>query len=260
MTHTPKALVTGASSGIGAAYATGLAARGYDLVLVARDLSKLEEVASDLQSRHRIVVHCVSADLTLAQDLEKVEAILSMDTGISVLVNNAGVSSGVAFTELTPAQVDQMVALNILAVTRIALAAGRRFSEAGHGAVVNISSVTALLPERFEPVYLATKAYILSLSQAMHASLSGQGVRVQVVLPGVTRTRIWGEALENVPTEMIMEADTLVMAALAGLDAAELVTIPSLADTGYWDDFERARARMAPYLSLSVPAERYLPK
>lgn len=252
-----KALVTGASSGIGAAYAAQLAARGHPLVLVARDEARLTALASGLANEHGVAVDVLPADLARPAGLEAVEARLSRDREITWLVNNAGISAGGRFTSLTVGQVDQMVALNVLAVTRLALAAARRFAETGGGTIINISSVTALLPERFEPVYLATKAYVLSLSQAMHGSLAGQGVRIQAVLPGVTRTRIWGESLENVPAEMIMEADTLVMAALAGLEAGERVTIPSLGDLTYWDNYERARTQLAPYLSLRLPADRY---
>jgi short-subunit dehydrogenase len=150
-----------------------------------------------------------------------------------------------------------MIQLNSVAATRLALAAAEAFAAQGHGTIVNMGSVTSLLPERFNGVYAATKAYLLTLSQSLAQELAPRGVRVQAVLPGVTRTPIWehsGMAAESLPAEMIME---VVDAALAGLDQGETVTIPSLPDAAEWDAYSAQRLALGPNLSHSRPAARY---
>jgi len=115
-----------------------------------------------------------------------------------------------------------------------------------------------LMPEAFTSVYPATKAFVLAFSEAIAAELSPRGVRVQAVLPGITRTAIWEkESLENIPPEMIMEVDEMVDAALAGLDIGEAVTIPALPDIAGWDAFVAARTALRPSLSLAHAAPRY---
>lgn len=257
-----KALITGASSGIGATYADRLAGRGYALVLVARNRERLHDLATRLEREANARVEIVVADLTEPTHLAKVEDLLRRDAEIHLLVNNAGISNGGAFISTPREQIDSIIALNVLAVTRLAAAASARFAQQGSGTIINISSVTALIPEAFEPIYLATKAFVLALSQAMQRELAGQGVHVQVVLPGATRTEIWersGRKLEDLPAEILMDVGDMVDAALAGLDMGETVTIPSLPDTADWDAFTQARLRLGPKLSLSKPASRYAP-
>lgn len=255
-----KAMVTGASSGIGATYAERLAWRGYDLVLVARNRERLQELADRLASASKVNIELLPADLAEPAQLASVEQRLREDTDIDLLINNAGISNGGTFTTASREQIDAIVALNVLAVTRLAAAAGSRFAQQGAGTVVNIGSVTALLPEQFEPIYLATKAYVLALSQAIQRELAPAGVRVQAVLPGATRTEIWersGRKLEELPQEILMNVDDMVDAALAGLDMGETVTIPSLPDPADWQAFTQARLKLAPNLSRSRPADRY---
>lgn len=126
--------------------------------------------------------------------------------------------------------------------------------------MINIASIVALSPELLNGSYSGTKAYVLNLSQSLHHELGDKGVQVQAVLPGAIRTEFWdvaGMPVSNLPQEMVMSADDLVDAALAGLDARELVTIPSLPDAGDWQRFEAARREMVPKLSRARPAERY---
>ena len=254
------ALVTGASSGIGATYAERLARRGHDLVLVARDLSRLEALAGQLSLKHGVRVEIVVADLNQREDLAAVETQLRGDERISMLINNAGVAVNGPLLEADPAKLEAMIQLNSVVATRLALAAAEAFAAQGHGTIVNMGSVTSLLPERFNGVYAATKAYLLTLSQSLAQELAPRGVRVQAVLPGVTRTPIWehsGMAAESLPAEMIMEVGDMVDAALAGLDQGETVTIPSLPDAAEWDAYTAQRLALGPNLSHSRPAARY---
>ena len=254
------ALVTGASSGIGAIYAQRLAARGFDLLLVARDLERLEAAASALRDAHGVQVEVLKADLTQKDDVLKLEQRLRSDSSISLLLNNAGVAADGLLANADLDQLERMIQLNITAVTRLASAAAAGFAKAGRGTIINIASVVALFPERFNATYSASKAYVLSLTQSLNAELDGTGVKVQAVLPGVTRTEIWersGIDASQIPAEMVMEAGEMVDAALAGLDQGELVTIPSLPNAGDWDAFVAARLVMAPNLSKSKAAARY---
>jgi short-subunit dehydrogenase len=254
------ALVTGASSGIGAVYARRLAARGFDLLLVARDLQRLEEAASKLRDEYSVQVEVLKADLTQKDDVLKLEQRLRSDSSISLLLNNAGVAADGLLANADIYQLEQLIQLNVTAVTRLASAAAASFAKAGRGTIINIASVVALFPERFNATYSASKAYVLSLTQSLNAELDGTGVRLQAVLPGVTRTEIWersGIDATQIPAEMVMEAGEMVDAALSGLDQGELVTIPSLPDAGDWDKFVAARHVLAPNLSKSQAAARY---
>jgi short-subunit dehydrogenase len=254
------ALVTGASSGIGAIYAERLAARGFDLLLVARDEQRLEAAASKLRTEHGVQVEVLKADLTQRDDVLKVEQRLRSDSSISLLLNNAGVAADGLLANADMEQLEKLIQLNVTTLTRLASAAAASFAKAGRGSIINIASVVALFPERFNATYSASKAYVLSLTQSLNAELDGTGVKVQAVLPGVTRTEIWersGIDASQIPADMVMEAAEMVDAALSGLDQGELVTIPSLPDASEWDAFVAARHVMAPNLSRSTAAARY---
>ncbi|MGE1175787.1 SDR family oxidoreductase [Pseudomonas sp. BW7P1] len=254
------ALVTGASSGIGAVYAERLAARGFDLLLVARDQERLESAASKLREAHGVQVEVLKADLTQKDEVLKLEQRLRSDSSISLLVNNAGVAVNGLLANADPEALEQLIQLNVTTLTRLAAAAASAFTTAGRGTIINIASVVALFPERFNATYSASKAYVLSLTQSLNTELEGTGVKVQAVLPGVTRTEIWdrsGFDASGIPAEMVMEAGEMVDAALSGLDQGELVTIPSLPDAGEWQAFVAARHVMAPNLSHSSAASRY---
>ena len=254
------ALVTGASSGIGAVYAQRLAARGFDLLLVARDLQRLEEAASQLRAEHGVQVEVLKADLTQKEDVLKLEQRLRSDSSINLLLNNAGVAADGLLANADTDQLERLIQLNVTAVTRLASAAAASFAKAGRGTIINIASVVALFPERFNAIYSASKAYVLSLTQSLNAELDGTGVKVQAVLPGVTRTEIWersGIDATQIPADMVMEAGEMVDAALSGLDQGELITIPSLPNLSEWESYVAARHAMAPNLSRSQAAARY---
>jgi len=254
------ALVTGASSGIGAVYADRLARRGYDLILTARRADRLQVLAERIMAETGRQVETVVADLSNRGDLRRVENLLGADPRISLLVNNAGLA---AVTPLLSSDVDAMsdiVSLNIDALMRLTYVAAPKFVERGAGTIINIASVVGIAPETLNGVYGASKSFVLAFSQSLKHELADKGVRVQVVLPGATATEIWANAgmpVENLPKEIVMSAEDMVDAALAGLDKGEFVTIPALADIGQWDAFEHARQALSPNLSRSAPATRY---
>jgi short-subunit dehydrogenase len=254
------ALVTGASTGIGAVYADRLARRGHDLVLVARDRGRLEALARRLREETGRSVEVLAADLAQHADLHGLEARLRADPRIAMLVNNAGMAVAAPLLAADPDRLEAMVRLNVVAAMRLAVAAAVGFAARRHGTIVNIASVLALAPERFNGAYSGTKAFLLNLSQGLQGEVAGRGVRVQAVLPGATRTELWeraGTDIAGLPPEMLMEAGELVDAALAGLDLGEEVTIPSLPDPADWEGFQAARLALGPNLSRDHAAARY---
>jgi short-subunit dehydrogenase len=255
------ALITGASSGIGAVYADRLAARGYDLLLVARDRERLDTLAAKLAARDGVRTEILRADLSNSDHLKKIEQRLAEDHDITMLVNNAGIAVTGPFIDSDIDRTEAMIKLNVIAPTRLAHAAAKRMAGQGSGTIINIGSVVAMLAERFAAGYSATKAYVLSLSQTMEAELKGKGVRIQAVLPGTTRTEIWERAgmdVNQLPEHMLMDVGDMVDAALAGLDLGEFITIPALPDMADWERYTAARHALAPNLNLSRPAPRYL--
>ena len=255
------ALVTGASSGIGATYADRLAKRGYDLVLVARDAERLKALAERLTRENGIQADVLRADLTERADVLAVEKRLRQDGSIALFVNNAGIGPKGSLLTSDPDYLDRMVELNVTAANRLAVAAAQAFVKRGEGAIINTASVVALWPQAFSGTYTASKAFVLILTESLAAELAGTGVRIQAVLPGLTRTEIFdrvGGSFDNMDPNMVMDVTDLVDAALAGFDQGELITIPSLADRTLYDKLETARGELRPHLSLSRPAARYL--
>ena len=255
-----RALITGASSGIGATYAQRLAAQGYDLLLVARDQQRLDALAARLGEQHGVSVQVLKADLTRKEDRARVEARLREDESISLLLNNAGVAINGTLLETDLDRLESMIELNVTATARLAGAAAKAFAGRGRGTIINVASVLALAPELFNGSYSATKAFVLNLTLSMQQELAPLGLRIQAVLPGATRTEIWDRAgtdISALPAEMLMDVNHMVDAALAGLAQGEVVTLPALPDAGEFDAFTAARLKMAPNLSRSVPAQRY---
>jgi short-subunit dehydrogenase len=261
-THTSKgtALVTGASTGIGAVYADRLANRGYDLILVARSLDKLSQVAQQIQSATGRKVETLPADLTLAADVQRVGDRLTRDVSITALVNNAGIAAAGKLLASDPDYLEQMIQLNVTALTRLALAAAPGFVARGNGLIINIGSIVALAPELLNGTYSGTKAYVQNFSTSLRNELAGTGVTVQVVLPGATATPLWDKAgvpIHTLPAEWVMTTEDMVDASLAGLDQGEFATIPALPDAADFETYERARLALAPNLSRKNPADRY---
>jgi hypothetical protein len=254
------AIITGASSGIGAIYADRLAARGYDLILIARRADKLEEVAERIRSRTGRNVGTFPADLSDELDLARVEVLLRETPSITLLVNNAGLGGALKLLESDVEQMTSMIALNVTALTRLTYAVAPGFVARGTGTIVNIGSIVAINPEALNGVYGGTKAFVLAFSQNLRNELQGTGVKVQVVMPGATATDFWdlsGRPLEQLPTGIVMSVEDLVDSALIGLDRGEFATIPSLQDGGLYDAYESARQAMIGSLSTATPAPRY---
>ncbi|MBB3193607.1 SDR family NAD(P)-dependent oxidoreductase [Roseateles terrae] len=261
MNTLPTALVTGASTGIGATYAERLAQRGHDLVLVARDESRLETVAARIRENYKVQVDVLRADLTQPEDLAAVEARLINDPRIGVLINNAGMAQSGAFVGQSAQNIERLISLNVTALTRLAAAIAPRLVEAGTGTIVNIGSVVGLAPEFGMTVYGATKAFVLFLSQGLHLELSPKGIYVQAVLPAATRTEIWERAGIDVNTlPEVMDVRELVDAALIGYDRRELVTIPPLHVAERWDALEGARQGLLSDIRQAQAADRYRPQ
>jgi short-subunit dehydrogenase len=254
------AVITGASTGIGARYAQRLARRGYDLVLVGRKGVALLELAARLQADTRCIVRAISADLTDADDLARIETLLSADCRITMLVNNAGIDATAPLLESDVGRMQQMIKLNVTALTRLTYAAAPGFAARGKGTIVNIASAVAIAPEPLNGVYGASKAYVLALSLSLHHELACKGLRVQAVLPGATATDLWRDAgtpVEPLPKDIVMRADALVDAALAGLDQGELVTIPAFEEGASYDSFQGGRQALHGSLSAATPASPY---
>lgn len=254
------AIITGASTGIGAVYAERLAARGYDLVLIARDKNRLEDLAKTLINKTGRKVEVFAADLLNKQDLNRVEKRLHDDKTISLLVNNAGLGATASLIEADIDQLENLITLNVTVLTRLAAAAAKNFIQQQTGAIINIASVVALAPELLNGVYSGSKAFVVNLTQSMHHELKDKGIHVQAVLPGAIATPFWAKSglpVEHLPSEIVMTPEDLVDAALAAFDQNELITIPSLPDANDWENLQKARIALAPNLSHQKPAQRY---
>ena len=258
MTLLHTALITGASSGIGATYAERLARRGHDLVLVARDNARLEMLAARLRQETGVAIELLPADLTRRDDLVTVEARLRDDTAIGILINNAGIAQSGGFIDQSADSIERLMTLNTTALTRLAAAVAPRLAEAGEGAIVNIGSVVGLAPELGMSVYGATKAFVLFLSQGLSLELAPKGVYVQAVLPAATRTEIWERAGIDINTlPEVMDVGELVDAALVGFDRRESVTIPPLHVAARWDTLNATRQALLTDIRQAQAAERY---
>lgn len=254
------ALITGASSGIGAVYADRLARRGYDLIVVARDEARLEALSDRLAKETGRSVSPLRADLTNTADLANVERLLREDEAVTMLVNNAGVGAVTPLLETDVRKVDDLIALNVAALTRLTYAAAPAFVARGRGTIINVASIVGVSPETLNGVYGASKAYVLALSHSLQHELAGRGLRIQAVLPGATATDFWGKTglpYENLPESIVMSVQDMVDAALVGLDHGELVTIPSLQNGDEWDNFEAARVALSQRFGNNAPAPRY---
>lgn len=258
--NTSTALITGASSGIGAAYAERLATMGYNLILVARNAERLHRVAEKIRLESGVAVEEIVADLTQKSALLPIETLIRENSAINLLVNNAGIG---AVTPLLQSDIDQMqnmIDINISALTRLAYAAAPEFIKRPNGTIINIASIVAIGPEILNGVYGATKAYVLALTQSLQHELGDKGLRVQAVLPGATATAFWDTAglpYSHLPAEMVMRTEDMVDAALAGLALGEIVTIPPLQDGNDWTHYENARKLLSQKFGNASPGARY---
>ena len=254
------AVVTGASSGIGAVYADRLAGRGYDLVLVARRADRLSALAANITKAHGAKVEVIGADLENEADLTRVEKILAANPAVRVLVNNAGNARLRPVAQAPLGDSLSQIALNITALTRLTHAALPALVSRNDGVIINIASVLALHSLPISSVYSGTKGFVLNFSRGLQDELAQTKVKVQVVLPGATATEVWDESgvpLSALRKETVMTAENLVDAALAGLDNGETITLPSVADATLWDKFDAARSTLCAATQTGKPAPRY---
>ncbi len=254
------AVVTGASGGIGAVYADRLAQRGYDLLLVARDGDRLTAVGDKLATQHGVNVQTIAADLTDRSALLGLEAQLKADKSITLLVNNAGFGGTKSLVDSDVDELENMIFLNVTALTRLTSAVLPNFIANNAGAVINVSSVVAVNPDALNGTYSGSKAYVLNFTQSLFKTLKNTGVQVQAVLPGATRTDFWDRAglpVHNLPEKNVMSAESCVDAALVAFDEKELVTIPALPDVELWNRYEQSRLALYPFLSSKDAAPRY---
>jgi short-subunit dehydrogenase len=223
------AIVTGASAGIGRAYAERLARDAYDLVLVARRRDRLEELAARLAGAHGRRVDVMAEDLTERDGLRAVEERIEKEPTLDLLVNNAGFGTAGEFADLDRDGEEREIRLNVLALTRLSHAAVRAFRPRGHGTIINVSSLAGFQPAPYDAVYGATKAFVNSFSQALAEELRESGVRVQVLCPGFTRTEfqeVAGVATQNIPDFAWMSSEAVVAASLESLRRGDLLCIP----------------------------------
>lgn len=228
-----KALVTGASTGIGAAFAEALAAEGTDLVVVARDVARLDALAARLGGAHGVGVAVLRADLTDATEVARVEEAVRADPRLDLVVNNAGFGTAGRFAELPVDGEEREIRLNVVALTRLTRAALPGMLERGRGAIVNVSSMAGFQPAPYNATYGATKAYVNSFSEALAEELRGSGVRVQALCPGFTRTEFQERAgidVSSIPALAWMEPSEVVAASLDGLRRGTVVVVPGLAN------------------------------
>ena len=227
------ALVTGASSGIGEAFARRLAMEGTDLVVVARDLARLDALAEELRMRHGVVVEVIDADLSAPVSRAAIEKRLTESARpIDLLVNNAGFGTNGSFAGLPIGREEQEVQVNVLAVMRLTSAALGPMIERGSGAVLNVASIAGLYPAPGSATYCATKAFVCSFGDSLYEELRGTGVAISTSLPGFTRTEFqersnWDEQ-SRVPRSAWLAAATVAEQSLAGLAAGKARVVPSL--------------------------------
>jgi short-subunit dehydrogenase len=222
------ALVTGATAGIGLSFARQLAAQGYDLVLVARDKARLEEVRAELADTHRVAVEVLPADLANRSQLATVEARLGdRQRPIDLLVNNAGFGLKDRFLDNTADQEQEMLDVLVGAVLRLSHAALGPMVERGHGGIINVSSVAAFLPRG---TYSAAKAWVNSFSEWASHEYAGRGVHVMALCPGFTKTEFherMGVSRGSAPSFMWLDVDELVATALRDYAKKKVFSIPS---------------------------------
>ena len=224
----PAALITGPTSGLGAGYARRFARDGYDLVLVARDIARLEDLAAELRAANGVDVEILAADLSVAADRDAV--VQRLAAGVRVLVNNAGFGTSGEFWSADPALLQRQLDVNVTAVLHLTRAALPPMLQAGTGSVINIASVAGLLSGRGS-TYSASKAWVVFFSEGLANGLTGTGVGVHAVCPGFVRTEFHERAgieMASIPAPMWLTVDDVVSESLADIAKGKVVSIPGV--------------------------------
>jgi short-subunit dehydrogenase len=263
-----RALVTGASAGIGAAFATRLAHEGYDLVLVARRRERLDALAQRLQHDYGTAVTVLAADLTQPADLRTVAQHVAEDAALELLVNDAGFPGYMPFIALEPERAEELIRLHIVATTRLTRAALPGMVARDRGAIINVASMLAFsasmpgaapLPRR--AIYAACKAYIVAFTELLHHELEGTHVQVQVLCPGLVRGTEFHEGVPGFDRTRLLLAglgpEDVVTAALAGLRLGEVVCAPGLDDAALIEEVWAGERRLVERGARGALAPRY---
>ncbi len=240
----PRALVTGASSGIGESFARKLAARRTNLVLVARRTERLEALAGELRASDGVEADVLTADLADPAALGRVEERLaSSEDPVDLLVNNAGFASRGRFAELDVDRASQEIGVDVIAVVRLTRAALPGMIARQHGGIVNVSSISSFLPAPTWATYAASKAFVTSFTESISEELRGTGVVVSALCPGMTPTEFGDHVALDIARmgPLTMAAETVVDAGLRGLDRGQVVVVP-----GRLNDLSVATSRLVP--------------
>jgi short-subunit dehydrogenase len=224
--------VTGASAGIGKEFCERLAARGHDLVVVARDGNRLEALKTALEQRHGIEVEVFPADLTIDTDVSLVADRLARSPQLALLVNNAGFGTRGALADASPSRQEAMLQLHVIAPMRLTQAALPVLIKNARGAIVNVSSVASFIYSAYNVNYCATKAYLTSFSEGLAAELVGTGVQVQALCPGFTHSEFHQRMeldINQIPRWMWLSAAKVVETSLRSLERrGPVVCVPGL--------------------------------
>lgn len=264
----PLAVITGASSGLGAAFAERLARDQYDLVLVARRRQLLEALGQRLHAEHGVMVEVISADLALPSDLAALEKRLGGLPNLARLVNNAGFGAYMPFVDLTPEQAEELIRVQVVAILRLTHAALPAMLARKEGAVINVSSrlaFSATLPSPPLPnraTYVGAKAFINAFTQLLAGELLGTGVQVQALCPSLIATEFHGHvgtSASNFPPNTVMSAEDVVQASLASLALGEIICLPTLEDAGLLDQVDAAQRKLFADSRTGRLAGRYQP-
>ena len=233
-----RALVTGASSGIGEAFARQLAAGGTSLVIVARSADKLGALAAELREAHEVDVDVFPADLGDPEQLGRVEARVAVtEQPIELVVNNAGYGYNGDFSDVPVDDEDAEIQVNVVALMRLCHAAVGRMRTSGWGGILNVSSVASFQPSAGSANYAATKAYVTSLTLALHEELADAGVHVSLLCPGLTRTEFQerGGYEVSMPDFVWQTPDEVAVAGLAGVATNKAMVVPGGVNTAlHW--------------------------
>lgn len=269
-TARPRALITGASAGIGAVFAERLARQGYDLIVVARRRERLDGLTQRLQRDHGTAVQVLAADLTQPADLQMVEQHAGADPALDLLINNAGFPGYRSFVDLDPDQAEELIRLHIVATTRLTRAALSGMVARDWGSIINVASMlafsaslpgSAALPKR--AVYAACKAYIVSFTELLHHELEGTHVQVQALCPGLVSGTEFHESVPGFDRSRLAQAgvgpEEVVTAALAGLRLGEVICAPGLDDPALLDAVRVAERRLVERGARGALAPRYTP-
>lgn len=262
----PHAVVTGASSGIGKAFAERLARDGYDLTIVARRRDRLEQLAGGLRSDPGVNVEVVVADLARPADVHLLEKRLASDPSLEMLVNNAGFADHMPFIQLDPDKAEEVIQVQVLAVTRLTRAALPGMLERHKGAIINVSSRLAFsgpvnIP-RMAPTatYAATKAFVNTFTQILSREVEGTGVQVQALCPAVVLTEFHtrqGMDPKRFPPDIVSTPEDVIQASLAGLRMGEVICLPGMEDPSLFERLQEDQRQFFEQSGAGGLAGRY---